>query len=93
MHILNSTSAGLKDEEYPFEKRRLENIFLNATFAFDCVYGKKTPFLELAKKEGLKVKDGEDMLLYQGVIAIQLFTEQEATESTVEAMRAGLKGL
>ncbi len=90
--VVNSTSAGLKDEEYPFEKRRLENIFLNATYAFDCIYGKNTPFLKLAKKEGLKVKDGEDMLLYQGVLAFQLFTEQEATQSTIDAMRAGLKG-
>jgi len=90
--IVNSTSAGLKDEEFPFEKRRLENIFLNATFAFDCIYGKETPFLGLAKKEGLRVKDGEDMLLYQGVLALRLFTGIEPTDSTVAAMRAGLKG-
>ncbi len=32
------------------------------------------------------------MLLYQGVLAFQLFTEQEATQSTIDAMRAGLKG-
>jgi len=90
--IVNSTSAGLKDEEYPLEKRRLENIFFNARFAFDCIYGKETPFLKLARKEGIKVKDGEDMLLYQGVLAFKLFTGQEAGISTIEAMRAGLKG-
>ena len=90
--VVNSTSAGLKDEEYPFEKKRLETVFLNARYAFDCVYGKQTPFLALAKKENLKLKDGEDMLLYQGVLALQLFTGKEATQSTVDAMRAGLKG-
>lgn len=90
--VVNSTSAGLNNDEYPINKRKLENVFLNASFAFDCIYGKITPFLAMAKKEGLKkVKDGEDMLLYQGVLAFQLFTEQEATESTIEAMRAGLK--
>jgi shikimate dehydrogenase len=90
--VVNSTSAGLKDEEYPLDKKRLENIFLNARCAFDCIYGKETPFLSLARKEELQVKDGEDMLLYQGVIAIQLFTQKEATQSTIDAMRAGLKG-
>ena len=90
--VVNSTSAGLKDQEYPMDKKRLENIFLNSTYAFDCIYGKQTPFLTLALKEGLKAKDGEDMLLYQGVLALQLFTGVEATEDTVEAMRAGLKG-
>jgi shikimate dehydrogenase len=90
--VVNSTSAGLKDEEYPLDKIRLENIFLNSRYAFDCIYGKETPFLKLAKKERLITKDGEDMLLYQGVLALQLFTNKEATESTVDAMRAGLKG-
>ena len=89
--VVNSTSAGLKDAEFPFDKRRLENIFYNAKYAFDCIYGKETPFLKLAKKEGLKVKDGEDMLLYQGVLAFKLFTGQEAGSSTIEAMRQGLK--
>ena len=91
--VVNSTSAGLKDEEYPIDKKRLENIFLNARFAFDCIYGKETPFLKMAKKENLEVKDGEDMLLYQGVLALALFTGRELNESTVDAMRAGLKGI
>jgi len=90
--VVNSTSAGLDNDDYPIDKKRLENIFLNARCAFDCIYGKETPFLAMAKKEKLQVKDGEDMLLYQGVIAIQLFTKKEATQSTIDAMRAGLKG-
>ena len=90
--IVNSTSAGLKDNEYPIKKTTLEGIFLNAKYAFDCVYGKETPFLQLAKKEGLKSKDGEDMLLYQGVLAFELFTDTKADESVIEAMRKGLRG-
>lgn len=90
--VVNSTSAGLNDNEYPMDKKRLENVFINARCAFDCIYGKVTPFLALAKKENLKIKDGEDMLLYQGVLALQLFTGKEATQSTVDAMRAALKG-
>lgn len=89
--VVNSTSAGLKDEELPMPKTKLENIFLNSKFAFDCIYGKMTPFLKLAKKEGLSFKDGEDMLLYQGVLAFELFVGHEVDEKVVEVMRSALK--
>ncbi|OCL92435.1 hypothetical protein AAX27_01213 [Aliarcobacter thereius] len=32
------------------------------------------------------------MLLYQGVLAFEYFTDTKAVESLVEAMRKGLKG-
>ena len=90
--IVNSTSAGLKDEYLPCDKEILETVFKNASFAFDCVYGKITPFLALASENGCQIKDGEDMLLYQGVLAFELFTNTKANENIVEAMRKGLKG-
>ncbi|MDD2291315.1 MAG: shikimate dehydrogenase, partial [Aliarcobacter sp.] len=90
--IVNSTSAGLKDEYLPCDKEILEPILKNASFAFDCVYGKITPFLALARENGLEIKDGEDMLLFQGVLAFEYFTNTKADESLVEAMRKGLKG-
>ncbi|VAY87333.1 Shikimate 5-dehydrogenase I alpha [hydrothermal vent metagenome] len=89
--IINSTSAGLNDREYPISKNILEHILIRADYAFDCIYGKQTPFLQLAKKEDLKYKDGEDMLLYQGVLAFELFTGIKADIQVVEAMRKGLK--
>ena len=89
--IVNSTSAGLKDEYLPCNKEILDEVFKNASFAFDCVYGKITPFLALAKQNNLNVKDGEDMLLYQGVLAFELFTNTKADIMVVEAMRKGLK--
>ena len=89
--IVNSTSAGLKDENLPCPKEVLNEVFKNAKFAFDCVYGKITPFLKLARKNNLGTKDGEDMLLYQGVLAFEYFTKENATESTIEAMRKALK--
>ena len=70
---------------------KLENLFLNARYAFDCVYGKETPFLKLAKQENLMVKDGEDMLLYQGVLALELFIGKKIDEETIEVMRKALK--
>ncbi|QDF29152.1 shikimate dehydrogenase [Halarcobacter anaerophilus] len=89
--IVNSTSAGLKDEYLPCDKNLLENLFKTAKYAFDCVYGKVTPFLALAKENALEIKDGEDMLLFQGVLAFEYFTNTKADESLVEAMRKGLK--
>ena len=90
--IVNSTSAGLKDEYLPCDKEILETVFKNAKFAFDCVYGKITPFLALASENALEIKDGEDMLLFQGLLAFELFTNTKADNSVIEAMRKGLKG-
>lgn len=91
--VVNSTTAGLKDENYPIAKSKLENVFLNSKYAFDCIYGKETPFLRLAKLEGLETKDGEDMLLYQGVLAFEYFTETKADEELIKVMREGLKNI
>ena len=89
--IINSTSAGLKDELYPVSLEILKPLMEHSTFAFDCVYGKLTPFLKIAKDYGIHYKDGEDMLLYQGVLAFELFTDTNATTKVIEAMRDGLK--
>jgi shikimate dehydrogenase len=89
--IVNSTSAGLKDEQYPAPLEILDSLIENSKAAFDCIYGKQTPFLKLAYKSNIPFKDGEDMLLYQGVIAFELFTNTKATTEVVEAMRAALK--
>jgi shikimate dehydrogenase len=90
--IVNSTSAGLKDENLPVPKELIEKIIVNSKYAFDCIYGKMTPFLKIAKEYDLLYKDGEDMLLYQGVIAFELFTNTKADNDLVETMRKGLKG-
>ena len=90
--VVNSTSAGLKDEDLPCPKEILEPVLKNASFAFDCVYGKITPFLALASENGCEIKDGEDMLLFQGVLAFEYFTGVKSDENLVEAMRKGLKG-
>jgi shikimate dehydrogenase len=89
--IVNSTSAGLKDELLPCPKEILNEVLAQASFAFDCIYGKITPFLALAKENGLEIKDWEDMLLYQGVLAFEYFTGQSADKEVIEAMRKGLK--
>jgi shikimate dehydrogenase len=89
--VVNSTSAGLSDDNYPCPLETLENILQNSKYAIDCIYGKVTPFLQKATEFHLPNKDGEDMLLYQGVLAFELFTGVKADKCLVEAMRKGLK--
>lgn len=80
--IVNSTSAGLSDESLPAPKEILDEVLSSAKYAFDAIY-KETPFLKLAKENGLKTKDGLDMLLYQGVIAFDYFTNHQFKEEEI----------
>ncbi len=89
--VVNSTSAGLKDDNYPTPLPVLEDILKNSRYAIDCIYGKTTPFLQKAKEYKLPCKDGEDMLLFQGVIAFELFTNTKADDELIETMRKALK--
>jgi shikimate dehydrogenase len=89
--VINSTSAGLKDELYPAPLEMLKPIIKSTNYCFDCIYGKITPFLNIAKEYNKRFKDGEDMLLFQGVLAFELFTGVKADKHLIEAMRKGLK--
>lgn len=71
--IINTTSAGLADNSLPMPNEMLDKLFANASYAVDVIYGKKTPFLKEAEKYKLKTKNGLDMLVYQGVLAMELF--------------------
>ncbi|MEO1953070.1 MAG: shikimate dehydrogenase [Campylobacterales bacterium] len=75
--VVNTTSAGLKDDNLPAPKELIESIFDNTSFVADAIYGKLTPFLQLAKSKNITYKDGADMLLGQGILANQLFVNKE----------------
>jgi len=75
--VVNTTSAGLKNEELPAPKEIIENILDKTSFVADAIYGKLTPFLSLAKKHNITYKDGSDMLLGQGILANELFVNKE----------------
>ena len=81
--IINTTSAGLSDESLPTPEDLLKKLFTNAKYAVDVIYGKETPFLKLAKKHSLKTKSGIDMLVYQGVLAMELFLGRELPREEV----------
>lgn len=82
--VINSTSAGLSDDSLPLPKNLLEKTLKNSKFAFDVIYGKTTPFLNLAQSLNLKCKDGLDMLIFQGVLALNLFYSNKLDEEKIE---------
>lgn len=82
--IINMTSAGLQDELLPAPKELLEDIILNSSGAIDIIYGKQTPFLKLVKSRGITSKDGIDMLINQGVLAFDYFTNHQFSLSEIE---------
>ncbi|MCW8954222.1 MAG: shikimate dehydrogenase [Sulfurimonas sp.] len=75
--VVNTTSAGLKDEQLPAPLGIIEEALKNTSFVADAIYGKLTPFLKLARDKGITYKDGADMLLGQGVLGNELFTNHE----------------
>lgn len=81
--VINSTSAGLKDENLPATKEILDEILNRAKLAFDVIYGKVTPFLNLAEKYGLKTSDGAQMLVFQAVLALNLFYDNTLNETKI----------
>ena len=82
--VVNTTSAGLEDENLPAPKELVEPLLHKAGFAADAIYGKVTPFLQLATDLGKTSKDGADMLLGQGVLANNYFTEEHYELATIE---------
>ena len=75
--IVNMTSAGLEDDALPCPTNILEAVIPNALACVDVIYGKETPFLKFATEHNKPTKDGSDMLLYQGIIAFEYFTNHQ----------------
>ncbi|MEA3331161.1 MAG: shikimate dehydrogenase [Campylobacterota bacterium] len=81
--VVNTTSAGLKDEELPAPKEITDSVLSHTKFVADAIYGKLTPFLRLAKEKNITFKDGADMLLGQGVLANELFVNHELKKEDI----------
>ncbi len=82
--VVNTTSAGLSDNEYPAPLEILEPLISTCKFCADAIYGKVTPFLQLAKRYEKISKDGADMLLGQGVLANALFIENQFSHDVIK---------
>lgn len=81
--IVNATSLGLRpDDPLPFDPAGLQS----RQTVCDLIY-RKTPLLAAAELQGSETVDGLGMLLYQGVLAFELWT---STAAPVEVMKAAL---
>lgn len=86
--IVNTTSAGLKDEELPAPKGLLTELLKECKSAADAIYGQVTPFQRLASDIGITCIDGSDMLLGQGVLANEHFTQHRFERSRIKQIMA-----
>lgn len=84
--VVNTTSVGLKAGD---ETRLLDVALLPASaLVMDMIFNPPlTPLLRDAQARGLRVLNGLSMLLYQGTLALELWTGRSAPE---EVMRAAL---
>ena len=82
--IVNTTSAGLEEKAYPAPEHIMKDIFSKTKYTADVIYNKKTPFLSLAKQHNLPTKDGSNMLLFQGILAFNLFYQNKFSFEEIE---------
>lgn len=91
--VINTTSAGMapQTEALPIDAiEDLNNLdFINNnTAVVDMIYNpEETVFLKEAKKRGAKTLNGLGMLIYQGLIAFELFTEAKLPENMAEIVK------
>ena len=73
--VINATSAGLSDSAVPLPP----GIFAPGALAYDMMYGRETPFMAFARKEGARLKlniniaDGLGMLVEQAAEAFTIW--------------------
>ncbi|MBS4331519.1 shikimate dehydrogenase [Campylobacter vulpis] len=80
--IINSTSAGLNDDHLPCDVNLLKKI--RTKYAFEVIYGKKTPFIKFYEEKNIKHKDGLHMLLWQGIFAFELFFDLKNQQKQIQ---------
>ncbi len=88
--VVNTTSAGLTDDELPMQKEILSDLLSTAKLAYDCIY-KETPFLKLATELHIDRKNGLDMLIWQAFFAFEIFVDKKIDKKYIEVMRGAVK--
>jgi len=82
--IINATSAGLTDSTLPIPP----GIFAADALAYDLMYGRETPFMQFARREGAQVADGLGMLVEQAAESFYLWRDvRPDTRAVIEKLR------
>lgn len=80
--VINATSAGLTDTALPIP----DTIFAKSCLAYDMMYGRETPFMAQARRNGARVSDGLGMLIEQAAEAFYLWRNVRPKTQPVIAM-------
>ncbi len=77
--LINCTPRGMKHSAGENKSPVPEALISRDSLVYDVVYNPlKTPLLQIAEKVGARTLGGLYMLVYQGVAAFELWTEQKA---------------
>ncbi len=91
--VINTSTAGMGKliDIYPWDgidDIKGKNIISSDAWAIDLIYNPScTKFLQFAKDKGAKILNGLDMLIYQGVVAYELFTGTKVSDDLIDAVR------
>ncbi|ADE10723.1 shikimate dehydrogenase [Sideroxydans lithotrophicus] len=83
--VINATSSGLSDELPPLP----DGLFKPGALAYDMVYGRETPFMAFARRQGAAVvADGLGMLVEQAAEAFCLWRDvRPDTRAVLDKLR------
>ncbi len=80
--VINATSSSLSDEMPPLP----DDLFKSGALAYDMMYGRETPFMAFARKQGAPiVADGLGMLVEQAAEAFYLWRNKRPDTRAVLA--------
>lgn len=91
--VINTTSAGMEPQENVLPTDSISEIsdlsFINEnTAVVDMIYNpSETRFLKESREQGAKTLNGLGMLIYQGVIAYELFTDTKLPSNIGERIQ------
>jgi len=71
--VINTTSAGLTDNSLPAPIQLLLPVIKRAHLVVEAVYNRETPLKKLCNRWRVEYRDGTGMLVYQGVLGMELF--------------------
>ena len=86
--VVNATSAGLSGEKLSLPA----GVFAPGALAYDMVYGRATPFLELATSAGARLADGLGMLVEQAAESFYVWRGVRPETAPVIALLRGATG-
>lgn len=86
--LINASPVGMKEGDNSVIDKRLLHEKLDV---FDVIYHRETQLIKDAKSQGLSAINGLNMLLYQGVAALERWLEEKISVGTIEIMREALE--